>query len=538
MSQGSKTKISESFEFHLIAQNNWYEVSVYSSGDGISVYFKNIDERKKAAEDLKNAFNEKNNILESLGDAFYAIDNQWIITYWNKEAENLFGLKRDGLIGKNLKGLFVDSHDHVFFEYYEHAMFTGSVTNFEEFYSPRNKWFDVSVYPSKEGLSIYIKDITLKKEMEIGLIEAHERFEKVTEATNDAIWDWNILEDTLYWGEGFKNLFGYDGKKMTSSFELWENNIHPEDRNLVFQSLHTSLKDPNQYNWKFEYRYKKHDGSYAEIIDRGVIIRNKQKIPVRMVGAMVDFTERKKIERQLLDLNKSLKIYTKELEVKNDELEQFAFITSHDLQEPLRMISSFMDLLKKKYGSQLDEKAHQYIHFASDGAKRMRKIILDLLEYSRAGKFTENKEEIDLSEIIENYQFLRRKVIAEKSAKILYEILPKIESFKAPLTQIIHCLFDNSIYYSKDEEPPIINLSVISKTDYWQIIVSDNGIGIEPQFHQKVFVIFQRLNVNEKFEGTGIGLSIVKKHVESWGGKVWIQSYSGAGTKINFTIPK
>lgn len=227
-----------------------------------------------------------------------------------------------------------------------------------------------------------------------------------------------------------------------------------------------------------------------------------------------------------------------ELELANEELEQFAFITSHDLQEPLRMITSFLDQLKRKYGEQLDDRAHQYIHFAVDGAKRMKKVILDLLEFSRAGRVTEPHQEVDLMEIMEDYLALRKKIIQEKSASVNFDYLPKVKGYKVPLTQTLHCLLDNALKYSREEAPPVVDIRVKETGGFWEFSISDNGIGIDRDFFQKIFVIFQRLHNRNEHDGTGIGLALVKKQVESWGGKVWLESTIGSGTTFYFTLKK
>lgn len=248
--------------------------------------------------------------------------------------------------------------------------------------------------------------------------------------------------------------------------------------------------------------------------------------------------DRKKHESELNDLNEMLKNNIHELETTNEQLEQFAFIASHDLQEPLRMISSFLNLLQRNYKDQLDPKAHQYIYFATDGAKRMRQIILDLLEYSRAGKFSEGREEIHLDKIFEEFLILRKKVIKEMSAKLTMGKVPKLVGFKAPLVQTIHCLLDNAIKYSKDDVPAEITLSVRENEEELIFEIKDNGIGIDPMFFDKIFIIFQRLHNRDQYDGTGIGLSIAKKHVESWGGKIWVESEPGIGSIFYFTINK
>ncbi|GAB2629128.1 PAS domain S-box protein [Belliella aquatica] len=383
-----------------------------------------------------------------------------------------------------------------------------------------------------------ILDITERKKAEKNILVANERFEKVTKATTDAIWDWDIESDIFFRGEGFEKLFGYQVKQNLNQKDFWQDSFHPEDLPLIKKSIEASLTDPSKEFWQQEYRILSRSGETRTVIDKGVIIRDEKGKPTRMVGAITDITEEKNHKIELLNLNKKLEKHIKELEFINQQLEQFAFIASHDLQEPLRMITSFMNQLQRKYGGLLDEKGNQYIHFATDGAKRMKQIILDLLEYSRAGRTLESPEQTDTSKIIEDYIMLRKKVIRDKMVKITYDKLPTLEIHQSPFTQVFHCLIDNAIKYSKVEENPEIHISSEEKNDHWLFSVKDNGIGIPKEFYEKIFVIFQRLHNKDEYSGTGIGLSIVKKHIEAWGGRVWLDSELGKGSTFHFTIKK
>ncbi len=250
------------------------------------------------------------------------------------------------------------------------------------------------------------------------------------------------------------------------------------------------------------------------------------------------FAKLEEILSEKLDLLESVRKTNLELERSNEELEQFAFISSHDLQEPLRMISGFMDQLKRKYANQLDNKALQYIDFATDGAKRMKKIILDLLLYSRANRPTELIEEVNLNELIAEYTLLRRKLISEKKGVISFDKLPTLQTYRAPITQIVHCLLDNALKYMKENVHPCIKIQAKEFETVWEFSFKDNGIGIDEQFFDKIFVIFQRLHVRNQYDGTGIGLSIAKRSVEYLGGEIWLESKVGEGTTFYFTIPK
>lgn len=242
--------------------------------------------------------------------------------------------------------------------------------------------------------------------------------------------------------------------------------------------------------------------------------------------------------KQLKKANESLEDKNLALENMNEELETFAYVASHDLQEPLRMIKSYMNLLSKKYGDQLDEKAHQYIHFATDGAVRMKQIILDLLEYSRASNPVDRIEEVDMNELLSDFRHLRRKHIEEKGASIESDNLPVLKVYKTPLRQVLHALLDNALKYSKEDVSPVIEIKVQEKEKKFEFSIKDNGIGIYPAFFEKIFIIFQRLHNRDRYEGTGIGLSIAKKHVEFMGGRIWVESTPDEGSTFYFTLPK
>jgi two-component system CheB/CheR fusion protein len=244
------------------------------------------------------------------------------------------------------------------------------------------------------------------------------------------------------------------------------------------------------------------------------------------------------LEKAVNERTHQLKEANESLEEKNKEMEAFAYAASHDLQEPLRMITSYMDLLAKKYKDQLDDKAQQYIFFATDGAGRMKQLILDILEYSRAGRSNYSMKQVNLNHILSNYKQLRRKILSEKSAIISVSELPTINSYNAVITQVFHSLLDNAIKYSKEGVAPNIEINATEETDIWKFSIKDNGIGIDPKFYNKIFIVFQRLHNRNDYEGKGIGLSVAKKNVESLGGKIWVESKEGEGSVFYFTIPK
>lgn len=242
--------------------------------------------------------------------------------------------------------------------------------DFEEFNPTLNMWLEVAVYPTTTGLSVYFKDITPRKESDILLLQSNERFEKVTEATQDAIWDWNILENTLYWGAGFKSLFGYKIEKITPTLESWVNHIHPEDRDWVLKSIYEAIDKPDRANWIAEYRYQKNDGAFADVIDRGMVIRDEQGKPIRMVGAMSDITERKNFEI-------SRNNYVRQIEIQNEKLKNIAWKQSHIVRAPLARMLGVMNVIEDSHESQED--ILMWLKHLRDSANELDEIIKDMI---------------------------------------------------------------------------------------------------------------------------------------------------------------
>jgi len=405
------------------------------------------------------------------------------------------------------------------------------------------RWHSAIANPEKQADGSVVwhglfTDITAEMEGMENLRISNERFEKVAEATNDIIYDWDIQTDLIHWGNGVHALLGMDTDLLETSYRYWVSKVHPLDRESFDESLRAVLQYSNNSNWKHEFRIERNDGSYAFIIGSGVVISSKEGKAVRLVGALSDITSHKEYEKSLEVLNQSLEQQARELAISNAELEQFAYVASHDLQEPLRMVASFLTQLNNKYAPVLDDRGQQYIHFAVDGAKRMRKIILDLLEYSRAGKHEDKKEVVDLNEVVDNVCKLQAKILDEKKAVVKYSNLPSILSFTSPLMLIFQNLIGNALKYSKPGVAPIIKISAEERSNEYVISINDNGIGIEEEYYDKIFVIFQRLHAREEYEGSGMGLAIVKKIVDNQGGKIWVNSEVGKYSTFYFTLKK
>ena len=242
------------------------------------------------------------------------------------------------------------------------------------------------------------------------------------------------------------------------------------------------------------------------------------------------------LEARVEERTAELKKRSDQLGRSNAELEQFAYIASHDLQEPLRMVSSYVQLLERRYKNKLDQDADDFITYASDGALRMQRLINDLLAYSRVGTRGKQPERIDLNrplaQALENLQV----AIKEKGATVTSDPLPFVYGDAGQLTQVFQNLIDNAMKF-RGEKPPVVHISASIEGGECICSVRDNGIGISPEYTERLFILFQRLHTRKQYPGTGLGLAICKRIVERHGGKIWVESKPGEGSIFYFTIP-
>jgi len=364
---------------------------------------------------------------------------------------------------------------------------------------------------------------------------SNDRYMVVTKATNNIIWDFDFKREKVFWGEALTTILGYTTRENPTDW--WTEKIHPEDRVRVNEKYRAFIKNGGREKWTDEYRILTKSGEVRYVYDRGYLLFNKKKKPIRMIGSMEDITEQKQHERHLEELNSQINKRIEELALTNAELEQFAYVASHDLQEPLRMITRFLSEIERKYNNQLDEKGREYIHFAVDGAQRMRNLILDLLEYSKAGKFEQKPQKIDMNNLMEEIALYKTLSIKENNVTLTWKNLPTIKNVKTPIQLVLHNLIGNAIKYQKSNNIKI-EVTCEELESFWQFCVSDNGIGINPLFFDKIFIIFQRLHPRQQYSGTGLGLAICKKIIETQGGKIWVTSEEGIGSQFYFTVSK
>ena len=250
-----------------------------------------------------------------------------------------------------------------------------------------------------------------------------------------------------------------------------------------------------------------------------------------------DLAEVREARTRIEWVNSQLEKQAEELVRSNRDLEQFAYVASHDLQEPLRKVASFCQLLQRRYAGQLDERADQYIGFAVDGAQRMQRLINDLLAFSRIGRLTSGFVDIDLNRLMAEVSSQTETAQRRADGELTWSDLPTVRGEEALLINLLVNLVSNSLKFRRPDVPARVHVSARREGDEWEITCRDNGIGIEPEFADKIFVIFQRLHSKDAYPGTGIGLAIAKKIVEYHDGRIWAVPAEGGGTEIKFTLP-
>jgi PAS domain S-box-containing protein len=525
----------------------------FVEGECIRVFgsFQDIDIRKQT-----ELVFQKN--LKELKDYKFALDQSAIVSTTNADGiilsvnDNFCQISkysRDELVGQNHNIINSGFHTKEFFSQLWSTILAGNVWKGEI----KNKakdgtyyWVYTTIIPfldSKGNVQQFLSirfDITEEKNAEEQLKISNDRYNLVGKATNDAIFDLDIVHNSIEWvGEGLGSIMGFESfidKKPTNTH--LKDFVHPDDMQRVMEKQMAALVNPNDFLWNDEFRFKNAAGGYLQVHARGIIIKDQNGRGLRVIGSIQDITKLRENENRLQELNKDLEVQTKALAVSNEELEQFAYVASHDLQEPLRMVTSFMAQLEKKYGDVIDEKGKRYIEYAVDGAKRMRQIILDLLDYSRVGKMDDQKEDIDLNELLKGIQILFRKQMEEKKAMLRITPMPVVHSFVAPMQQVFQNLIGNALKFTKPNVPAMVRIGSEDLGEYWKFSISDNGIGIEVEDLEKIFIIFKQLNSKEEFPGSGIGLAVTKKIIEKQGGNIWVESQIGHGSTFYFTLPK
>jgi PAS domain S-box-containing protein len=391
------------------------------------------------------------------------------------------------------------------------------------------KWLLVKMHPIlndlKEviGVSIAARNITDRKESEQKIKQSNERYELVTRATNDVIWDWDIDNNRMYRSSNYNSIFGYEQVDKEGDIESWISHIHEDDRGKVYNCIINSIGNSEFALWEDEYRYIRKDGELAYVRDRGYIIYDDDNRPVRMVGAMSDVTKSK-----LAEIEKDT--ITKDLLQRNKDLEQFAYIVSHNLRSP---VASILGLSALWNNPAVRESEKEYISKGVlTSVQKLDEVIKDLNYILQVkNKLNEKKESVVFSDLVNDIKFSISNVIRQENVKINcdFEEVKEMVALKSYLYSIFYNLISNSLKYKRKDVIPQIEISSRLKNDKIVLGFKDNGIGIDLKKNgDKIFGLYKRFN--EEQDGRGVGLFMVKTQVEALNGKIHVESEENKGT--------
>ncbi|MBA3818666.1 MAG: PAS domain-containing protein [Deltaproteobacteria bacterium] len=504
-------------------------------------------------------------ILDSITDPFTVLDHDLRFVHVNESAARLLGKRPIELLGRKVWDVVPEAEDTEFGRAYMQVMTTRKEVSIEAHFAPWDRWYESSIYPLEDGIAVYSRDVTMRKhamEMttrlarhaalraEISAVLAEERdlprmlgrsCESLVEHLEVAfarVWTVDQAGTTLLLQASagmYTHLDGPHRAVPVGSFKIGRiaANRTPHLTNDVPHD--PEIGDPA---WAAREKMVAFAG-YPLIVDGRVIgvfaMFAREVIHEDTLAALASIADvlAQGIVRRTTEIELELRM--QDLARSNADLEQFAYVASHDLQEPLRMVASYNQLLARRYKGKLGEDADEFIGYTVEGVTRMQRLINDLLAYSRVGTRGGRQDVVDVEAVLADALANLQTSIAEHAAVVTHDPLPKVTGDQGQLIQVFQNLVGNAVKFHGDE-PPRVHIGYEQTRRGPTFSVQDNGIGIDPQYFERIFVLFQRLNARVDYPGTGIGLSISKKIVERHGGRIWVESAPGKGAKILFTL--
>jgi PAS domain S-box-containing protein len=494
-------------------------------------------ERKQAEQELAKARDRLASTLNSITDGYYALDAEWRFVAANRLAEEHFSRPASELLGQNIWNVTGTLPASFLYQHFSAAREERRPAHFEAQSGVQaGYWAELHVYPREDALEVYFRDISERKQAEaererlLRQLEVERALlQAIIQNAPEGITVIDAAGGVMLSNPAADLLFTPPAPHAGAAQATW---CYPDGTPYAQRELplmRAALYGETHRDVEMALVWP--DGQRRALLVNIAPIRDSQGEITGAVRVFQDITQRKETEV-------SLARQAEELARSNKELELFAYVASHDLQEPLRMVGSYVDLLAKRYQGQLDEQADLYIGFAVDGAHRMKRLIEDLLTYSRVGAQGESPVPTDSQAVLEEALARLQMTIEDKQATLTRDALPTVLADPVQLGQVFQNLIGNALKFSH-EAPPRIHVGVQPDVErrMWRFCVVDNGIGLDPKFAERIFAIFQRLHGPTEYPGTGLGLAICKKIVERHGGRIWVESQPGQGATFYFTMP-
>ena len=471
-------------------------------------------------------------IVESSDDAIVSKDLNGIIRSWNRGAERLFGYTADEIVGKHISTLVPPDRLDEIPNILERLIRGERIDHYETKRKAKdgtivNVSLTVSPIPDAKGAIIGASKVARNVTEQKKVSELQERLAAIVESSDDAIVSKDLNGIIRSWNRGAERLFGYTADEIVGKHI---STLAAPDRLDEFPKILERLIRGERID-HYETKRKTKDGKILTVSLSVSPIRDSNGKIIGASKVARDITERERQAQALRDANAALLR-------SNADLQQFAYSASHDLQEPLRMVATYSELLRREFGSKLGPSGDEYIAYTVQGALRMEQLLKDLRAYTLASVGGQEPEgDIDADDSLDKALANLKGAIAESGASISRTALPRVRIHAVQLEQLFQNLIGNAIRY-KSADPPQIHVAAVRQGSDWLFSVQDNGIGIDPRYKEQVFELFKRLHSLSEYPGTGMGLAICRRIVERAGGRIWVESESGRGSKFYFTIPR
>jgi PAS domain S-box-containing protein len=507
-------------------------MDVHGQPSGIIAVGHDVTQRRRAQEAQRRLAA----IVQSSDDAIFSQDLNGIVLTWNPSAERMSGYSASEMIGKPVTALLERSRVREATELLERVKAGDHVVHWEtKRLTKSGNEIDVAISMSPlrdelgkiAGASVIARDVTQQKRAEEEMRRLSERLLLATRAAGVGIWDYDVVTNRLVWDDQMCRLYGITPQQFNGAYEAWEARVHPDDLSRSREEVQQALRGRRDLDTEFRVVWPDHTVHTLKAF--ALVQRGADGKALRMLGTNWDITEHKfmdeLLQQTLVDLERS-----------NEELGQFAYVASHDLQEPLRKVKSFTELLAEYYRGKMDPKVEKYVAYIVDGAERMQALIANLLLYSRVGREELPFATTDLNDVLGRVLSDLDPSIQEAKAVVSHDTMPTLYVNAQQIGLVFQNLVSNAVKF-RGSEPPRIDVRAERQADEWVLSVRDRGIGMDPRDLGRLFQLFQRLHTRASYPGTGIGLAICKKIVASHGGRIWVESEPGKGSCFFFTLP-